>query len=178
MLGIEILHRLVIEQAVDRLGIGIDVAVVHRAADGDPPIRGDRREDHVGGDHRRRRECIAPVELDEEYAKDQQEFHEGRYAGQHDEPHDRLDRVAAALENARQAAGLALEMEAQGQPVHVDEDVIGETAHRIHRHRRKQPVTQLREKGHEHTQRAVKKRQRNRTGEQCRQGDIVPVLAG
>ena len=33
--------------------------------------------------------------------------------------HDGLDAVAAALEHARQPAGLALEMEAQRQLVHV-----------------------------------------------------------
>ena len=53
LLGAEILHRFEIQQAVDRLGVGVGVALVHRAADRDAPVGRHRREDHVDDDHHR-----------------------------------------------------------------------------------------------------------------------------
>ena len=38
LLGDEIFHRLVVEQRVDRLDVGVGVAVVHAAADADAPL--------------------------------------------------------------------------------------------------------------------------------------------
>ncbi len=128
----------------------------------------------IGDDHHRRCERITPIELKQKHAEDQHEFDQRRHAGQHDQPHDGLDGVAAALQDARQAAGLALEMEAQRQPVHVDEDVVGEPPHRVHRNGGEQPVTQLREERHEDAQKPVKNRQRDRTGEQRRQSESCP----
>ena len=49
------------------------------------------------------------------------ELDDGRRRVEDDHAHDGLDAVAAALEHARQAAGLALEMKAQRQLVHVHE---------------------------------------------------------
>ena len=43
----------------------------------------------------------------------------------------RLDGVAPAFEHARQAAGLALEVKAQRELVHVLEGAVGELAHRV-----------------------------------------------
>ena len=53
-LGAEIFHGLVIEQRIDRLHVGVSVAVVHPAANADAPFRGDEREHHVAG-HRGQR---------------------------------------------------------------------------------------------------------------------------
>ena len=48
----EILDRLVIQQRVDRLRMGVSVGVVHLAADADPPVaRPDRKPDIVPHRH-------------------------------------------------------------------------------------------------------------------------------
>ena len=52
LLVAEILDRLEVQQAVDRLGVGVGVAVVHLAADGDAPLARGEREPHVDGDGR------------------------------------------------------------------------------------------------------------------------------
>ena len=70
-------------------------------------------------------------------------------------PHDHLDAGAAALQHARQAAGLALQMEAQRQFVHVDEGDVGELAHRMHRDAGEDAVAKLRQYRHQHAHRAV-----------------------
>ena len=58
----------------------------------------------------------------------------------------------------RQATGLALEMEAQRQLVHVIEGHDGETAHRVHRHLGEQAVAQLRQQRHQNAHAAVRHR--------------------
>ena len=115
LLGAEILDRLVVEQRVDRLRVGVGVALVHVAADGDAPVRRHAREPEIRPDHDDHGERVAPVEREEEDAEDQRELHHRRNAGEHAHAHDLLDGLAAALEDARQPAGLALEMEAQRQ---------------------------------------------------------------
>ena len=52
-------------------------------------------------------------------------------------------RIAAALEHAGKPAGLALEMEAQRQLVHVLEGEDREPPHRVHRHLGEHAVAQL-----------------------------------
>ncbi len=79
-------------------------------------------------------------------------------------PHDGFDRVAAALENARQAAGLALEMKAQRQFVHVHESAEGQPAHRVHRHLGEGAVAQLRQHRHQDAHAAVSDGQGDRRG--------------
>ncbi len=114
-LGAEILDRLEVEQAVDRLGVGVGVALVHRAANADAPVGRDRRVDEIDEHGDADRQDVAPVEGIEKRRRDQHEFDDRRHGDQHRGAHDRLDRVAAALEHARQPAGLALEMKAQRQ---------------------------------------------------------------
>ena len=146
-LVVEILDRLVVQQRVDRLGVGVGVAVVHLAADGDAPVarpdgepdvepHGDRDRRRHRASHRRRRRC-----------RRQREFEDRRRRVQHGEADDRLDALGAALDDARQAAGAPLEMEAQRQLVHVHEGAVGELAHRILADAGEQRVAQLVEAG-------------------------------
>ncbi len=70
-------------------------------------------------------------------------------------PHDDLDAEPAALQHARQAAGLALQMKAQRQLMHVDEGEISELAHRVHRHPGEDSVAPLGQHRHQHAHAAV-----------------------
>ena len=74
-------------------------------------------------------------------------------------------RVAPALEHARQAAGLALEMEAQRELVHVLEGPVGEPAHRVHRHLGEDAVAHLGEHRHQDAHAAIGDRHQDRRRE-------------
>ena len=81
---------------------------------------------------------------------------------QHHQARQFLDALAAALEHAGQAAGLALQVEAQGQAVHVLEGLERELAHRMHRDLGEQAVAHLGQHRHEHAGEAVEDRQQDR----------------
>ena len=66
-----------------------------------------------------------------------------------DHAHDGLDGVPAALEHARQPAGLALEMKAQRQEMHMLEGEHRQPPHRVHRHFGENAVAPLREQRHD-----------------------------
>ena len=65
---------------------------------------------------------------------------------QDDHADDGLDAVAAALEHARQAAGLAFEVEAQRQLVHVLEGDDRKPPDRVHRDLGEHAVAELGER--------------------------------
>ncbi len=71
--------------------------------------------------------------------------------------------VAAALEHPRQPAGLALQVEAQRQLMHVLEGADGEPPHRMHRHLGEQAVAKLRQRGHHDAHAAIGDGQGNRS---------------
>ena len=58
----EVLHRFVVEQAVDSLGVGVGVAVVHGFADGHAPFGGFDGEPEVADDHEHGDEGVTPIE--------------------------------------------------------------------------------------------------------------------
>ncbi len=70
--GDEVLHRFIVEQRVDRLGVGVGVAVVHAAPDADTPFGRDVGEPHVERDGCDDHQHVTPVELIEQHANDQQ----------------------------------------------------------------------------------------------------------
>ena len=74
----EILDGLVIEQRVDRLGMGVSVGIVHLAADGDAPIAGAHREPDVEPHRHRDHADVPETELVPDDAGGQRELHDGR----------------------------------------------------------------------------------------------------
>ena len=166
-LGAEILDRLEIEQAVDRLGVGVGVAFVHRAANADAPVGGDRRVDEIDEHRDGDRQHVAPVERVKKRRRDQHELYGGGHRHQHRGAHNRLDRVAPALEHARQAAGLALKVEAQRELVKMDKHFIGEPAHRIHRHCGEQRVAPLLGQRHQDAHHAIERGQGDGAGQEA-----------
>ena len=123
---------------------------------GEPHVERDGDQDH---------HHVAPVELVEQHADDQRDLDDGRQQLQDHHAHDGLDAVAAALQHARQPAGLALEMEAQRQLVHVLEGEEREPPHRVHRDLGEHAVAQLRERRHQDAHAAVGQRHRDRRGD-------------
>jgi len=84
-----------------------------------------------------------------EHGCDQRNLDDGWGQLQDHHAHDGFDGVAAALQDAREATGLALEMKAQGQVMHVHESERREPAHRVHRHLGEHAVARLLEQRHQ-----------------------------
>ena len=169
--GGEIFDRLVVEQRIDRLGVGVGVARIHLAADVDAPLGGEIGEPHVERDRDRDDDDVAPIEVEQQHGDDQDQLDDGRRELQQHHAHDGLDGVAAALEHAGQPAGLALEMKAQRQQVHVLEGEHRQPAHRVHRHLGENAVAQLGERRHQDAHAAIGERHHHRRRQ--RPGDDV-----
>ena len=164
-LGGEIFDRLVVEQRIDRLGVGVGVALVHFAADIDPPFGRIIGELHIEHDRDADDGDVAPVEMQQQHRDDQRQFDDGRRELQQHHAHDRLDSVAAALEDACQPAGLALEMKAQRKQMHVLEGQHRQPAHRVHRDFGENAVAPLRQQPHHNAHAAIGERHHHRSSE-------------
>ena len=127
----EIFDGLEIQERVDRLGIGVGIAVVHGAANADTPVAGPDGEPDIGPDGDDRDQHIGKAVGRPEDDRRQQEFNEGWRGVENGEADNGFDALGAAFDNPRKPAGLALQMEAQGKPVHVHEGSVGELAHRM-----------------------------------------------
>ena len=108
---------------------------------------------------------VAPVEMQQQHRDDQHQFDDGRRQLQQHHAHDGLDGVAATLEHAGQPAGLALEMEAQRQQMHVLEGEHRQPPHRVHRHFGENAVAPLRQQPHDDAHAAIGERHHHRRGE-------------
>ena len=174
----EIFDRLVVQQRVDRLRMGVRVGIVHLAADGDAPVAGAHREPHIGP-HRHRDDAHVPdVELVPDDAGGQRELQDGRQAVQDGEADDLLDAGRAALDDAREPAGAPLEMKAQRQLVQVDEGAVGELADRVLPDAREERVAQLVQRGGDDAPDIVGEHQHHRPGNERRHVGGRPALAG
>ena len=151
----EILDGFVVEQAVDRLGVGLAVPFVHAPAVFQPPFGDGKGEGDVGGDgdegHRR---VGDPVERPED-AADHGDLDQGRQHVEQHEGEQEFDPLGSALDGPAQAAGAALDVEAEREPVEVVEDPEGDGADGALGDLGEDRVAQLTEGDREHPERAV-----------------------
>ena len=115
----EIFHRFVVQQAVDRLGLRVGVALVHAAADGDAVVAEEQGEGEVEADGERGDGGELPVEDLPDDGGDHHHFEQSGDDVEDGEAEHGLHAVGAALDGAGQAAGLAVEMEAEREAVQV-----------------------------------------------------------
>ncbi len=164
----EILHRLVVQQAVERLGAGVVVGVVHRAADARAP--GGEAHGEAGVAHHRgkRDRGEAPVEQAPDDRGDQQQLDHRRHHVEHRETQHRLDALRAAIDRTGQRTGLAVEMKAQAERVQMLEGAPRGGADGALLHLGEQRIAQLAERGGADAQQAVADHQPQRDGEQGR----------
>ncbi len=155
LFGAEILHGLEIQQAVDRLGVGVAVALVHRTSDRNAPVGGDRGVDEIRQDGNQNDRNVSPVERVEQSCYDEREFDQRRNGGEHRRSNNGFDRVTSTLENPGQSAGLALEMKAQRKLVQVNENFDRQSSHAIHRDRCEQGVPSLLRQRHADAQQTI-----------------------
>ena len=164
LLVVEILHRLVIEQAVDGAGIGLGVQFVGLATDVRAPLGDPDRESDVDAHRRERDHRKAPVKARDQHPGHQDEFQNHRQDRKQHVGHHRGNAACAPLNVARDAARLALQMEAQRQGVQVTEDREGHAPDCALRDPDKNDVTQFREQGCGESQESVGRKQRQGHG--------------
>ena len=119
MLVTEVLDGLVVEQAVDGARVRFLVRFVHLPAVLDSPLGDAERVGRVADDTDERHERIGRTEEAPENAANQRDLDQRRHDVEQHEREQRVDAVRAALDRARQATRLALEMELQRQLMQV-----------------------------------------------------------
>jgi hypothetical protein len=159
---VEVLHRLVVDQAVDGAGVGGGVEFVGLAAQGGAPVgdlegEGDVERQRDEGDDREAR-----LVLHQQDADHQADLHQRGQDRVQRVADQRADRAGAAFDVAGQAAGLALEVEAQRQRVQVAEHLQRDLPHRLLGDPRKDDLAQLGEHRRRKAQRPVGGQQRRR----------------
>ena len=156
----------VVEQAVDGLRVGVRVAFVHRAADGEPPVGRTDREPQVADDHRDDGRNVAPVEFDGADDDDHEKFDDRRDEGHQRHTADVFNARPAALQNARQPARLAFEMKAHRQPVHMLERRQRQFPDGMHGNAREHALADLNQQRHHDARQPIENaRQYRRTDE-------------
>ena len=161
----EILDRFVVDQAVERLGGGIIVGVVHgpaiaAAAAGKNGGEADIDDDRQAGDDR-----IAPVEHVPDDGGDHHQFQRRRHDVEDREAQHRLHAQHAAVDDPRQAAGLAVEMKAQADRMQMAEGAQRQQPNGALLHRGEQGVADLAKAGGADAYRAIGQDQCNRNDE-------------
>mmetsp|Transcript_16529 Transcript_16529/g.64517 ORF Transcript_16529/g.64517 Transcript_16529/m.64517 type:complete len:491 (-) Transcript_16529:421-1893(-) len=130
VLVVEILDRLVVQQRVDGLAVGHGVQLVERAAELGAPLGDDDREADVDHQRRHRNAREPRVELHPQQRQHQHDLDQRRHDAVERVADQRMHRPRAALDVARHAAGLALQVEAQRQVVQVAEHLQRDAARR------------------------------------------------
>ena len=175
LLVAEVLHRLEVEQRVDRLGVRAAVGLVHRAPELDAPLRDRHRVADVGdhGDQRDQRD--GDVQRQPQDHEHQRQLDQRRDDVEQAEAQQDLDRAHAALDGAREPAGLAPEVEAQRQRVQVAEHLERDAADGALADAREHRVPDLAEGERQHARGAVREDHPHRQGQ--REVRVAPVAA-
>ena len=158
----EILDRLVVEQAVDGLGVGLAVPLVHAPPVFQPPF-GDREGEgdiEADGDEGHRR--IGDAVEKPENAADHGDLHQGRQHVEQHEGEQELDPLDAAFDGAAEAPGAPLDMEAERELVQMVEDPQGNGADRPLADLGEDRIPELSESDGEHPERAIGEQDRHR----------------
>ncbi len=163
----EILHRLVVQQAVDRPRACLVVGLVHGAADAHAEIGEGQREAQIAADRGEGQQREAPVEQAPDDAGHRHHLEDGRDHVEDGKPQNRLDAGRAAIDHPRQGAGLAVEMKAQREPVQVIERLQRQPASCPLLHRSEHCVTQFAEACRAEPQKPIGHDQRRRNHQHC-----------
>ncbi len=122
-LGREILHRLIVEQAVGGLDAGGDVALVHLPTEPHLPAGHGEGDGQIGQDRGQGREREAGAIESPQHAGHQGQFQQGGRDVEQGQVQQALDPRRAAFHHPRHPAGLAVQMEAQRQGMQMLEDL-------------------------------------------------------
>ena len=164
----EILDGFEIQHAVDGLGVGLGVAVVHLAPEAHPPIGDRKREADIEHDRHQGDRGKGPIEEPPQDPADQQDLEQGRHDVEQHEGQKKIDARGAALDRPRQPAGAALEVIAQRQSVDMAERGQRQPAHGALADLGEDGVAQLVEALRHHPGEPVGDDQGDRNGDQRR----------
>ena len=161
----EILHRFVVDQAVQRFGRGVVVGVVHRpavaaAAAGEDGGEADIDQHREAGDDR-----VAPVEHVPDDGGDHHQLQCRRNNIEDGEAQHRLHSQHAAIDDPRQSAGLPVQVETQADRVQVAEGTQRQQPHSALLNRGEEGIADLAEARRSHADRAIRQDQRHRDDE-------------
>ena len=161
----EVLDRLVVDQAVHGLRVGLGLEAVHLVAEVHPPVGDGEGEPGVDQHGHQGDQGEDEVVAGEQDRRHEPELHQRR---QHVEDHvveERADAAGAPLQVPEDGAGLALQVEAQGEVQQVREHPVREPAHGAVADLGEDRVAQLVEEGRRHLERAVGRQQGHRQHE-------------
>jgi len=162
MLIAKIFHRFEIEQRVHRLGVGVGIALVHFAAEGDTPAGDGEGEPGIGHHHGQRHRRDHPIQLHHHIYFEGQKLEDSGENAEQSEGQQIVDALDAAVNHPRQAAGLAFQMKAQRQGMNMREGLHRDFPHGMIEHLGEDAVAQLTESLHQNAG--------NRIGADERQG--------
>ncbi len=168
----ERLDRLVVEQAVDRLGADLVVGCVHLAPDRDPPLGRNEGEGGVGADRDEGDQRERPGVFVQQDADHEPELEQGRADVEQDHAEQEADRLDAALDDPGELAGAPLEMVAQRQVEQMLEDLERDAARGMLGDFGEDAVTQLAEAGRGEAREAIGEQRGER---QRQQGALRPA---
>jgi hypothetical protein len=163
---VEVLHRLVVQQRVDRPRVRGAVQLVHLLAELRAPLRHRDGESDVQHQRRQRDPGKGRVELRAQQREHQHHLHERGEDAVQRVADQRVHRASAAFDVACHAAGLALEVEAQAQGVQVAKDLQADAARRAFGGPGEDQLAQFGEQRSGQPQRAVGDQQAHRHHEQ------------
>src|SRR5581483_4937107 len=104
-LVVEVLHSLVVEQAVHRLGVGFRIRLVHFAAEADAPARDGEGEPDIGHHHHDGDERDPDVELPDHDGAVEGKLQDRGKDVEDGEGQDGINAAGAAFDDARKPAG-------------------------------------------------------------------------
>jgi hypothetical protein len=165
LLVAEILDRLVVEQAVDRARVRLAVELVHLPPEMRAPLGDGDGECDVDAECARGDRDEAPIVFDDQDRGHECDLDKRRQDRKQRIADERRDAALAALDVAREAAGLPCEMEAHRQRVEMPKDLQPDLAHGALRHLREQELAQLGEERRRQAQEPVGHEQSKRNGE-------------
>ena len=158
----EILHRLEVQQAVHRAGVGFLVRLVHRAAEADAPFGEHQRPGDVDADRHQDHRGEAEVEHPPQDQGDQQDLEDRGHDVEQQEVQHEGHAPRAAFDHPRQPARLPVQVEAQRQAMQMREDAERDAPHGAALHLGEDRVPRLVEEGGQQPRQAIAQHQRDR----------------
>ena len=153
--GTKIFNGFKVQQAVDRLLVGIRVLIVHFLADTDAHFGHGDGEPDIQRNRHQHGSQIPDIKQKEQNPGGQQQFQHQGHDGKQQESQQEIDALDAAFDNPAQAAGLAGDVIAHRQAMDMGKRLKRQTAQCALAHRRKHRVAQLGERHAEQTGHAI-----------------------
>ena len=163
---IEIFDRFVIDQAVDGLGVGFVIALVHFAAEFHPPFGHDQGKGDINHDGHKRDQRKPEIIQRPQNGRDHENFKQGRQDVEQHEGQQEFNPLDPTFNCTRKPAHLAIQMKPQGQTMQVLKHAQRRCPNGALCHLGKDRVTQFAKGRYQNTHQAIANNQRDRQNDQ------------